>query len=187
MRYRCLVLSLCLLAAPLSALAQAGRVQLPPDLDRLAKRAIDSVVVSLDGNMLRMGKQFMQSDGDAQASAVAEGLQGVYVRSFKFAHDHEYSASDVSLIVQQLSGAGWVPMISVHKTSTDENVEICVHRDNHRVQGMVIFVAKPRELTLVNLVGNIDLTKLGELRGQFGVPSVPDLPLGGSAPAPAAH
>jgi len=185
MQYRSLVFSLCLLVAPLSALAQAGRVQLPPELDQLAKRATDSVVVSLDGDMLHMGAQSMGSaHAGAGAKSVVEGLKGVYVRSFKFAHDHEYSTSDVDLILRQLSGPGWAPMISVHSTAKDENVEIYLHRDNNRVQGMVIFVAKPRELTVVNLVGDIDPAKLGELRGQFGVPNVP---LGGSTASPPAR
>jgi len=37
---------------------------------------------------------------------------------------------------------------------------------------MAILTAEPRELTVVNIVGQIDMDKLGELSGKFGVPSV---------------
>ena len=34
------------------------------------------------------------------------------------------------------------------------------------------FLERPRELTLVNLVGNIDLDKLASLEGEFGIPHI---------------
>jgi hypothetical protein len=34
---------------------------------------------------------------------------------------------------------------------------------------MAIITARPRELTIVNIVGPIDLAKLGQLQGQLGL------------------
>jgi hypothetical protein len=39
--------------------------------------------------------------------------------------------------------------------------------------GLAVIVAEPRSLTVVNVVGRIDLEKLGALAGQFGIPHLP--------------
>ncbi len=39
-----------------------------------------------------------------------------------------------------------------------------------QIAGLVIISAEPRELTLVNIVGPVDLDKLASLEGQFGIP-----------------
>ena len=45
--------------------------------------------------------------------------------------------------------------------------------EGNRSSGLVILVAEPRELTVVNIVGPIDLNRLASLKGQFGIPDVP--------------
>ncbi len=40
------------------------------------------------------------------------------------------------------------------------------------ITGLVIIAAEPRELTIVNLVGPIDLDRLAGLQGQFGIPKI---------------
>jgi hypothetical protein len=38
--------------------------------------------------------------------------------------------------------------------------------------GLALISSEPRELTIVNIVGVIDLEKLRKLEGQFGVPKI---------------
>ena len=45
-------------------------------------------------------------------------------------------------------------------------------RSGNRTDGLVILAAQPKQLTIVNIVGSIDLAKLAQLQGQFGVPNV---------------
>ena len=164
---------LLFLALPVASFAQEGRVKLP-DFSNLAKRATDSVVVTLDRDMLRSAGAFMnKGDQNAAASAAINGLDGVYVRHFTFAHDNDYSRADVDTILKQLHGPVWSPMVSVHDTRKNEDVHIYLCRDKGHTKGMVIVAAEPRELTIVNLVGDIDPAKLGQLGGSFGVPSLP--------------
>jgi hypothetical protein len=42
--------------------------------------------------------------------------------------------------------------------------------------GLAIIASEPREFTIVNIVGSIDLAKLHRLEGKFGIPrlDVPD-------------
>lgn len=166
-------LLLALLALPAVSFAQEGRVKLP-DFNDLARRATDSVVVTLDHDMLQTASQFIPKGPDnAAANAAISGLDGVYVRSFTFAHDNDYSRADVDSILRQLHAPAWSPIVSVHETKQNEDVHIYLCRENGRTKGMVIVAAEPRELTIVNLVGDIDPAKLGQISGRFGVPSLP--------------
>ena len=168
-----LLLSL-LLALPAASLAQEGRVKLP-DFSDLAKRATESVVVTLDRDMLQSVSQLVtpKDSRDAAANAAISGLEGVYVRSFTFARDNDYSRADVDSILKQLHAPTWSPMVSVHDTGKNEDVNIYLCRDKGQTKGMVIVAAEPRELTIVNIVGNVDPAKLGQLGGRFGIPSIP--------------
>ncbi len=42
--------------------------------------------------------------------------------------------------------------------------------DGDKIQGVAVIVANSHEVAIVNVVGPIDLEKIGELEGQFGIP-----------------
>lgn len=44
--------------------------------------------------------------------------------------------------------------------------------DKGKIAGLVVIAAEPREFTIVNIVGPIDLDQLSSLGGQFGIPKV---------------
>ncbi|HEU5134552.1 MAG TPA: hypothetical protein VFU13_05350, partial [Steroidobacteraceae bacterium] len=44
--------------------------------------------------------------------------------------------------------------------------------DGEKAQGLAIIASEPREFTIVNIVGNIDLEQLHDLEGNFGVPDL---------------
>ena len=43
-------------------------------------------------------------------------------------------------------------------------------RAGDKVAGLLVLSAEPRELTIVNLVGPVDVEKLADLEGHFGIP-----------------
>jgi hypothetical protein len=135
-------------------------------------RAAETVEVTLDGQMLRLALKFLSEDPeDKEMAEIVSGLTGIYVRSFTFDQKGSYTKSDVDRVRTQL-GAGWSRIVT-SRTRDGENVEIWVRSKNDRIAGLVILAAEPDELTVVNLVGEIDLDKLSRLEGQFGIPAVP--------------
>jgi hypothetical protein len=76
----------------------------------------------------------------------------------------------VDAVRAQLTSPGWVPLVSTHDAQDD--VDIYVRRNGPRTEGMAIITAEPRQFTIVNIVGAIDLAKLAQLRGKFGVPDI---------------
>jgi hypothetical protein len=44
--------------------------------------------------------------------------------------------------------------------------------DANKANGLAIISSEPREFTIVNIVGSIDLQKLHRLEGQLGIPKL---------------
>jgi Domain of unknown function (DUF4252) len=169
------------LAMPVASLAQAGQIDLP-SFDELARKATNSVNISLNPALLQLAAQYIGNDnGGADVQAAVNGLKGIYVRSFQFATDHAYSASDVQRVRQQLAGPGWMKLVSVHSSQNDQDVDIYMLEHDKSIEGLVIIAAQPRKLTIVNLVGSVDLAKLRQLQGKFGVPVLPVVPKAGGS------
>ncbi|HEY2321420.1 MAG TPA: DUF4252 domain-containing protein [Thermoanaerobaculia bacterium] len=166
MRKITLIVFLAALAAPL----HAQRLNL--DFPALAERASESTDVTLDGPMLRLAAKFLnEHDSDErQARDLIKSLTGIYVHSYEFEREGEYDRSVVEKVRAQL-GTNWQPMVTV-RSKIKENVDIYVDMRGDNVAGLLIIDAEPRELTLVNLVGNIDLDKLASLQGEFGIPHI---------------
>jgi hypothetical protein len=164
MRKITLLVFLIALAAPL----HAQRLNL--DFPALAEHASESTDVTLDGPMLRLAAKFLNDrDSDEhQARDLIKSLTGIYVHSYEFDREGEYDRSVVEKVRAQL-GPNWKPMVTV-RSRVKENVDIYVDMRGENVAGLLIIDAEPRELTLVNLVGSIDIDKLASLEGEFGIP-----------------
>ncbi|HKB81524.1 MAG TPA: DUF4252 domain-containing protein [Thermoanaerobaculia bacterium] len=158
-----------LLIIPSAAWAQSGRIRVAIP-DSLAATASESVDVTLDGAMLRFAARFLSDDADREVQDMVRKLDGIYVHSYEFDRDDAYDRSILAGVRAQL-GPAWQRIVTV-KSKTRENVEIYTMPNGKTIAGLVILAAEPRELTIVNIVGPVDLDKLASLEGQFGIPRV---------------
>src|SRR5262249_3814398 len=145
-----------------------------PSFAGLAQRASESVTISLDPAMLGLAGKFLDSNDaqDAATKDVLQGLQGIYVRSYTFDRDFAYQASDIDPIRNQLSGPGWNRLMQTRSRKSRADVDIYIMIDNNQATGLALIASEPRQFTIVNIVGAIDLDKLHRLEGQFGVPKL---------------
>ncbi len=152
----------------------AQDVKMPADLDKLAAKASEVVDVSLDGAMLRLAGRFLSNNDpdEAKVKSIVAGLRGIYVKSFEFEKEGEYSPSELDEIRHQLRGPGWSRMVGVTSKKGGDNAEIYMKLDNDHIGGLVVLCAEPKELTVVDIVGNISLDDLSALGGHFGVPDI---------------
>lgn len=154
------------IAAPLSA----QKINL--DFPGLAEKATETVDVTLDSSMLKFASKFLSDDDEKEVRDVVSRLEGIYVRSYEFDHEGAYDNAAIQKVRAQL-GPQWKRIVNVSKRGKQaENVEIYTEMRNGGVFGLVIIAAEPKELTIVNLVGPIDMDKLSSLEGQFGIPKV---------------
>jgi hypothetical protein len=159
-------------AGATAAKAQGARLQLS-HLDYLAAKASETVDVNVDERLMQLtAKVFSDKDSDEAAiKELVKGLKGIYVKSFEFEHEGEYSTADVESIRSQLRGPGWSRILSVN-SKKDGDVEVYLMTNGDQIGGLAVLATDPKELTVVNIIGPIDLDKLSKLEGQFGVPDL---------------
>lgn len=155
--------------------ARAQGAKLPLEhLEQLSSRAAESVDVSLDSQMLGVAARFLRSDrpDEAAIKQLIAGLKGVYVRVFNFDRAGEYAASDVDNLRGQLKQPGWSRIVGVRSRRDGENVEVFTWLEAGNVGGLAIIAAQPTSLVIVNIIGPIDIEKLSQLEGKFGIPQL---------------
>jgi hypothetical protein len=162
------------LLVPVAANAQGARLNLS-FLDRLAERATEKQEITIDSTMLKTAGQAFVSPGpkaDAAKQIISE-LEGIYVRSYEFDDPKAYSMDDINGIRKQLSAPGWTKIVSNEEKDKGGNwelQEVWLFNPGGKLGGIFIVNAEPGELQVVNIVGPIDLSKLGALGGILGIP-----------------
>jgi hypothetical protein len=167
------VLLLLLAGSAVTAQAQGPKLQMD-QLDLLANRASQTVDVKLDERLLQTTWKFIsgKDPGDAKIKEVLKGLKGIYVKSFEFEKEGEYSQLEVDSIMSQLNGSTWSKVLTVKSKKDGQNIGVYLNMLGDQINGLAVLSLEPKEFTVVNIVGPIDLDKLSELEGQFGVPDL---------------
>lgn len=168
------------LTLPLFATACGSELTLPsfPDLKEHATESVDLTLGWMPLHLV--GWMMNDSDPDsAQVKETLKGLKSVQIRSFEFGEDYAYPQADIDRLRAQLTAPGWSPLVQVRKRGDQagqdkENVDIYVSMEDKKVKGLVIIACEPRELTIVSIVGTIDLAQIAGLRKTF-VPSAKGL------------
>ena len=145
------------------------------NLEKLSSKAAEVVDVTLDESMLKLASKFLAAEKDedeAEARELIKDLKGVYVKSFEFDKEGEYSQEDVEAIRLQLTAPGWTKVVGVRSKHDGDVAEVYLMTDSNtrNVLGLAIIAADPETLTVVNIVGPIDLEKLSTLGGKMGIP-----------------
>jgi len=162
------------LIATLLLAGAAPAQQVKWNFDKLAARASDSVDVSLDGALLQLGAKFLSDDDKDQAKVkkLVAGLKGIYIKTFEFKKPGEYSAADLESFRAPLHPPDWQRIVGTHSNEDGETVEVYIKNDSKGIGGLAIIASEPKELTLVNIVGAVDLDSLSDLGKHFNFPEV---------------
>ena len=144
------------------------------NLDHLAAKAREAVDLSLSKDLLQLGAKFLSSKDpdEAKVRALINGLEGIYVKSFEFDREGAWNQADLDQVKNQLKTPEWSRIVGVRSAEDNENVEVHVRRESGKVTGVAILATGPREFTVVNIVGNVDLESLAAMGGQFGIPKL---------------
>ncbi len=155
------------------ARAQEAKLQIE-HLDKLAAKAEQVVEVTLDERLLQLAAKFLSSNNptEAKIKEIVSGLKGVYVRVFEFEKPGEYAPADIETIRSQLRAPGWQKIVGVFSKRGGDNVDVHLKMQGDNIIGLAIVAADPTQLTFVNIIGPIDLEKLRQLEGQFGIPDL---------------
>ena len=167
-----LIAGLLVVTAAFTVQAQDPRIQ-TVSIDHLVAKASRTIDVNVDERLMKMAAKLL-SDKDVEEKEIKQlvaGIKGIYVKSFEFEADGQYTAADVESIRTQLRGPSWSRMVNV-SSKKDGGLEVYLSFQGELVNGLAVIATDDRELTVVNIVGPVDLDKLAKLEGQFGVPDL---------------
>ena len=154
--------------------ASGGRLRLEA-LDKLAPKAAETVNIEIDGFLIKFaGSLLSNEDADERAvKELVEGLRGVYVKSYEFKSEGQFSEADLSSVRQQLAAPGWTRLLDVKSRGLDfGDAELYVASAGGRVEGLALLVVEPKEVTVINIVGAVDVDKLKKLGETLNLPRV---------------
>ena len=171
MQFAILFLSL-VLSAPAWALNGA---KVDVDQPGLEKKADEVVEVNLEGKSLEQGSRLLaiRQGVSAPVKSLLGGLKGIYRRTYRFATGGKgYEAADVASIHERMADEGWAPVIDVKNNSKQAAVTVYSYTEGENVAGVTVVSSDPSEVTVVNIVGPVDLQTLIEAGESFGVPTM---------------
>lgn len=170
----------------------SGRLEV--DTQELEAQADEVVEVNLDGEALQEGSKLLsiRSGISNSIKSLLGGIKGIYRKTYRFAAGNEYDEEAVTDIRSQITDGGWAPMIDVQnrKQSKGLTVYSFTSTDASEPNGVAVVSTDPGEITVLNLVGDVDLEALANVGETLGMPAMsiattdlgePDVPL---PPAP---
>lgn len=172
--------SLVLTAAVLTTAVLAHSAQLPitPQVEKeLAARASNVTEVTLGKNMLAFAAKFMNSKDQDEAATrhLIEGLEGIYVRSYEFDKEGQYSMEEIEQLRKYFETSEWSPVVREHQRKTGETNDVMIKMVNGEAHGLFVLSVEPKELTIVLIVGPVKMEDLGKLKGIGGLGALGDV------------
>jgi hypothetical protein len=145
------------------------------NLDHLSSKASHSFDVSLNTSMLQFAAKFLdgKDPDEAKVKKLIVGIEGIYIKSFDFKKEGGYAPADLEKVRAQLKAPEWSRIVGIQSSGENEHIEVWARSEKGKVSGVAILASEPRQLTVCNLVGNIDLETLADLGGHFGLPNLP--------------
>lgn len=163
---------LVVIGAASTAKAQNPRIQ-TNNLDYLAAKASETVDVNIDERLMQLTAKFLSSKDPDEVSVreLVNGLKGIYVKSFRFESEGQYTQADLESIRSQLRNPAWNKIVNVN-SKKEGSVEVYLMSSGTHISGLAVLATDPKEITVVNILGPVDLEKLTQLEGNFGVPDL---------------
>ena len=178
MKIRIAAFVLSALALSAVSMAQPSPLPLPPPVEKeLAARAANVTEVTLGKNMLGFAAKFMNGKDQDEAATrrLIEGLEGIYVRSYEFDKEGEYSMEEIAKLRQYFETSEWSPIVREREKSTGETTDVMVKLVNGESHGLFVLTVEPKELTIVLILGPIRMEDLGKLKGIGGLSALGDV------------
>src|SRR5688500_8479348 len=152
--------------------AQNPRIQ-TISIEHLVAKASRTIDVNVDERLMKMAAKLL-SDKDIEEKEIKQlvaGIKGIYVKSFEFEADGQYTTADVESIRAQVRAPLWTRLLNV-TSKKDGILDVYLSMTGDIVNGLAVIATDDREFTVVNIVGPVDINKLAKLEGQFGIPEL---------------
>ena len=168
---RMLLLALLTLSAAALAQAQRSYEEIPQGFEALRQSAVSKTEFSLDHSMLMMASKLDSSDEDLVR--VIAGVSGISVHRFRFPDTWTYHPEALRSVEDEYHSPGWMQLVNKHdKDGLPHATDLWIHWQNEAISNVAILLARPSEITFIEVSGSISPLDLSHLGGHFGIPKL---------------
>ncbi len=154
----------------MAAPAGETREWVPEGIAALGQSATSRTEFRLDHSMLVLASKLDKNNEDLRR--VIAGVNGVSVRSFRFAGEVAYDPALVESISQQYREAGWLHLVSNHKSASGMHSDLWIRLDEASVRDIAVLLVGARQVNFVAASGSVTPLDLLHLSGHFGIPKM---------------
>ncbi|MCW8924887.1 MAG: DUF4252 domain-containing protein [Xanthomonadales bacterium] len=126
--------------------------------------------LSLGPTVLRFAARFL--DDDPETQALLRSLDGVRVRIYEVYGDHEKITQNFERMGHKLGDDGWTPVMLIREEG--ELVQMYAKESDSGVRGLTIVSADNDEVVVVNIMGDIDPARYGDVMMALDVEAAPN-------------
>ena len=121
------------------------------------------VRINIGGTLLK----FMAavSREDPEAAMLMRNLDGVRINVYSTSGQMEPAVKQIARVKEVLSKESWEPIVQVKEN--DEEVQIFIIADETGMQGLTVMTVDDEEAVFINILGEMDPSKLGVVMKQL--------------------
>lgn len=150
-----------------------GPADFPLDGALLEERADEVLRVNLCGRPLEQAKRLLglRKNVTASVRGLLSGLTAVYRRTYRFRRA-QASPDDLEPVHSQLAEDGWVPLIEQVDREKPESLAVYSRHQDQEMTGMTVVASDAGEVTVVKILGTLDLEALSAIGSGLGLPTM---------------
>lgn len=167
------ILLTILLTLSTAVLAQAPQPYevIPQGVEALRESAVSKTEFSLDHSMLVLASKL--DSGNDDLLRVIAGVSGISIHRYRFPDSWTYHPESLRSVEDEYHTAGWMQLVNKHnKDGLPSATDLWIHWQNEAISNVVILLARPNEVTFVEVAGSISPLDLSHLGGHFGIPKL---------------
>ncbi len=153
-----------------AAPASQEREWVPEGIAALGQNAVSRTEFRLDHSMLVLASKLDKDNADLRR--VIAGVNGVSVRSFRFAGEVSLDPAIMESIRQQYREAGWLHLVSDHKSASGMHTDLWVHLNEAAIRDIAVLLVRAKQVSFVAASGSVTPLDLLRLSGHFGIPKI---------------
>lgn len=164
-----------------AALAAGPDTQIPPgifeSLSTLADQPATHTGVSFDRSMMQVAQGFLQRGG-LDADRAAAVLSSISFDTYRYKEPAFYTPETMAAIIQGFHRAGWKHLVDGNQTPANMAqprtaiTDVWLHFTGPDIDQVTVLVRSTREMSLVQVAGDLRPLDLIHLSGHFGIPKV---------------
>lgn len=165
------VLILLSLSAVSLTQAQQPLDQIPQGVEYFREIASSKTEFTLDHSMLVFASK-IDSDNEDFRRVIA-GISGLAVHSYRLPGVWMYDPKALDSVKQEYQATGWKQLLNRHDKNGDPGMSgLWVRFEHNAISNIAVLLARPNEVTFIEIAGSISPLDLSHLGGHFGIPRI---------------